>query len=117
MQRVLKKGGILILNTPFFYWLHEEPYDYYRHTKFALKSLAEDAGFRIIQLESIGGALEIISDILSKTIIHVPLLGNLVALIFQRLSWWFSRTSLGHKISVKSGRKFPYLYGVVAEKI
>ena len=33
MARLLKPGGKVLLNVPFFYWLHEEPYDYYRYTK------------------------------------------------------------------------------------
>jgi SAM-dependent methyltransferase len=33
MARLLKPGGELLSSVPFFYWLHEEPYDYYRYTK------------------------------------------------------------------------------------
>ena len=29
--RLLRPGGALILGTPFFYWLHEEPHDYHRY--------------------------------------------------------------------------------------
>jgi len=30
--RILAPQGRLILNVPFYYWIHEEPHDYYRYT-------------------------------------------------------------------------------------
>ena len=42
--RVLASGGALILHVPFYYWLHEEPHDYYRYTEYALRDLASGAG-------------------------------------------------------------------------
>ena len=29
IHRLLSKDGILFMNVPFLYWIHEEPYDYY----------------------------------------------------------------------------------------
>jgi len=34
---VLSKGGVLILSTPFFFYLHEAPNDFYRFSKYSLK--------------------------------------------------------------------------------
>ncbi len=45
IHRVLKPGGVLILTVPFMVPLHEEPYDFYRYTKHALKYLVEATGF------------------------------------------------------------------------
>ncbi len=39
IHRILKKGGKLIMSTPFIFPIHDEPYDYYRYTKFGLKHL------------------------------------------------------------------------------
>jgi SAM-dependent methyltransferase len=39
LVRVLKPGGILILSTPFFFYLHESPNDYTRFSKFGLINL------------------------------------------------------------------------------
>ena len=37
MSRILSIGGKIIMNVPFYYWLHEGPHDYYRYTEFALR--------------------------------------------------------------------------------
>lgn len=36
VHRVLKPGGTLYLSTPFIFPLHDEPYDFYRYTKYGL---------------------------------------------------------------------------------
>ena len=45
IYRVLKPGGILIMTVPFMQPLHEEPYDFYRYTKYGLKHLLDNTGF------------------------------------------------------------------------
>ena len=42
MRRVLKKGGKLILTTPFIFPLHDTPSDYFRYTKYGLRYLLRD---------------------------------------------------------------------------
>jgi len=54
-HRVLKAGGKLFLTTPFFNPLHEIPHDYYRYTPFALRYMAEKAGFRMESIVQKGG--------------------------------------------------------------
>lgn len=115
--RILAPGGKLIMNVPFYYWLHEEPFDYYRYTKFALKAMGEDAGFNIIKLEAIGGAPEILTDIISKIIIKMPVLGPLAARVIQKTTQLFLRLSLGRKLSTKTSEKFPLGYVMIAGKI
>lgn len=44
INRVLKKEGKFILSTPFIFPLHDEPYDFYRYTKYGLKHLLKDFG-------------------------------------------------------------------------
>ena len=53
--RVLKPGGHLILTVPFAWELHEEPYDFFRYTKHALKELFERTGFEIDYIKPNGG--------------------------------------------------------------
>jgi len=53
--RVLKPGGHIILTVPFAWELHEEPYDYYRFTKHALKELFQTTGFDIDYIKPNGG--------------------------------------------------------------
>lgn len=53
--RVLKNEGTIILTVPFAWELHEEPHDYCRFTKHALRNIFEDAGFRIEYIKPNGG--------------------------------------------------------------
>ena len=38
MRRVLRPGGTVVGSTPFLLGLHDRPYDYYRFTKYGLKT-------------------------------------------------------------------------------
>jgi len=53
--RILKKGGVMILQVPFQWWVHEEPYDYFRFTPYGLKYMLEKAGFKNIEIYPTGG--------------------------------------------------------------
>jgi SAM-dependent methyltransferase len=66
LARVLKPGGKLILNTPFNYWIHEAPHDYFRWTRFAIEGLGERAGLTTLERVSCGGSREVLADLLMK---------------------------------------------------
>ena len=116
MTRILTTNGKIIMNVPFYYWLHEQPHDYYRYTEFALRRFADNAGLKLIQLEPIGGAPEIMADIFAKSIVRLPKLGRSFALISQWLALRFVRTKLGKKISAATSKNFPLGYFLVVEK-
>ena len=116
MTRILTMNGKIIMNVPFYYWLHEQPHDYYRYTEFALRRFAENSGLKLIQLDSIGGAPEIMTDIFAKNILRLPKLGRSLALIAQWVTLRFIRTKLGKRISVATSSNFPLGYFLVAEK-
>jgi len=116
MYRILKNEGILILNVPFFYWLHEIPNDFFRYTEFALKHFAQKSGFEIIELKALGGVPEIMTDIFSKNIVRLPVLGKIFALFLQKFNLLFLKTKFGKKISQKTSKKFPYSYGMIVKK-
>lgn len=42
ISRVLKPNGIIIGSTPFIFPIHDEPYDFYRYTKYGLRNLFEN---------------------------------------------------------------------------
>ncbi|MGV0983525.1 MAG: class I SAM-dependent methyltransferase [Limnohabitans sp.] len=44
-HRILKRGGVMVLQVPFMWWVHEAPYDYYRYTQYGLRYMFEKAGF------------------------------------------------------------------------
>jgi SAM-dependent methyltransferase len=55
LYRVLKPGGRMIFTAPLFYEEHEQPYDFYRYTQFAVRYLFTEAGFRIDRLDWLEG--------------------------------------------------------------
>jgi len=116
MARILAPGGKIIMNVPFFYWLHERPHDYFRYTEFALRRFVELAGLRLIQLEPIGGSPEILADILAKHFQFIPLMGKPLAMAVQYSTGLFVKTALGKRISKKTAEAFPFGYALIAEK-
>lgn len=56
--RVLRPGGHLILTTPQTEETHEQPYDYFRYTRYGLQYLAETQGLQVSVLQPFGGAAQ-----------------------------------------------------------
>lgn len=75
--RILRKGGYIILTTPWLYPFHGEPDDYYRFSRRALEFLFHNAGFEIIKLESRGGRFRILSAFARKWV-KIRLLKKLI---------------------------------------
>ena len=48
--RVLKPGGNFFFTTPFMWGEHEEPFDYFRYTRYGIRYLAEKAGFEVVEI-------------------------------------------------------------------
>jgi SAM-dependent methyltransferase len=65
IYRVLKPSGKVILSTPFFFWLHEEPHDYYRFSRYGLKTIFEKNNFKVIDVMPIAGIVSIIGILIS----------------------------------------------------
>ncbi len=63
IARILRPGGRMFLQVPFAYWLHEEPYDYFRYTKHGLIALLESSGLQIEQIESVGNLKYVAIDL------------------------------------------------------
>lgn len=116
LVRILSKNGKVILNVPFYYSLHEQPHDYYRYTEFALRRFVESSGLRLVKLEAIGGALEVIVDIVAKNILRMPVLGTSLAIFAQWGALRLARTSFGKRLFNATSASFPLGYFLVAEK-
>ena len=114
--RVLQKDGVLLMNVPFFYWLHEHPFDYFRYTQYALRSMAEDCGYTVIELKPYGGAPEILTDITAKLVKNVPVVGKYLAMALQKMTWLLVQTKWGKHISAKTAQNFPFGYVMIAKK-
>ena len=53
--RIMKPGAVMILQVPWQWRLHEEPYDFFRYTPYGLKHLFGKAGFETIEVEAMSG--------------------------------------------------------------
>jgi len=84
--RILKPGGTLLVSAPQAQWLHEEPHDYWRYTRYGLLQLATDAGLAPVRVVPFGGALALIGFLLST---HVPTLGAREGSL-----WWHARRGM-----------------------
>jgi SAM-dependent methyltransferase len=116
MSRILKPKGKILLSVPFFYKIHEAPFDFYRYTEFALKKFAEKNNLTVLELKSFGGLPEILADIIAKNAAKLPLIGNFLCRMIQSSCWSFVHTSIGRKISNNSGVAYPLGYFMVVEK-
>lgn len=116
MFRILSYGGRVLMNVPYFYPLHEIPYDYYRYSCYALRRFAESHGFEVLELDAIGGSPEVLTDIVAKHLQFIPVVGGISAKLVQAMTLLFVRTRLGRKLSEKTSERYPLGYSMVAQK-
>jgi SAM-dependent methyltransferase len=64
LATLLGPGGHLVVTCPFFYVLHETPYDFWRPTPFALRSFATCAGLMEVEVRTVGSSWDILGTLL-----------------------------------------------------
>jgi SAM-dependent methyltransferase len=77
-HRVLKPGGHLLLTAPQTNHLHEEPHDYFRFTCHGLRLLAVHAGFDVLEVKPLGGAIATVGQMIVwhlNWLRRIPVLG------------------------------------------
>jgi SAM-dependent methyltransferase len=116
MARVLAPQGKILMNTPFYYWLHERPHDYYRYTEFALRRFVEISGLQLVKIEVIGGAPEILADIMAKLAMKIPFLGRPFSSLIQYITHLLVKSRFGKSVSNKTKPVFPFGYFLIAQK-
>jgi len=70
----------------------------------------------IVLLRAVGGAPEIIGDVLAKTIVQLPYVGRSLAVSTQYIISKFIKTRIGKRASERTRDLFPLGYFLVAEK-
>lgn len=116
ISRCLVPGGVLLLNVPFFYWLHELPHDFFRYTRYSLEYLSSEVGLQPISLVATGGLPEILADVASKSCVQVPYIGKGIAAATQYAVGNLTRTGPGRRLSTKTAEHFPLGYAMVARR-
>ena len=103
MSRVLRPDGLMILNAPFSFRLHEEPHDFFRYTPHGLRAMCEKAQLEVIDIRPQGGFGSVIGHKLN----------SLLAFRFARVqSLAQSLGKLGHEARSPSSPRF-WLFPVV----
>ena len=116
MTRVLRPGGKVIMNVPFYYSVHAHPHDYYRYTGFALERFVKINGLNLICLLPVGGLVEILADLFAKAFSKLPLIGSPMAMATQCVVGAFGRTAPGARVARVSSRHFPFGYFMIAQR-
>ena len=68
IARVLKQDGFAIISVPFLFYLHGQPHDYYRYTRYGLLHLSHTAGLELVELIKQGGLFQLLFNIPSVLI-------------------------------------------------
>lgn len=129
LYRVLKPGGRMIYSAPLYFEEHEQPYDFYRYTQFAVRYLYERAGFKIERLEWLEGYYSTVAHQAHRMAMHLPsrpadiapgILGYALAVPMFALrvqmamaSLFFHRLEMKHKVT---GRGHPKNYVAIVQK-
>ena len=106
LKRVLKPGGLVLMNVPFMYWVHEAPHDYNRYTEFMLRKLVEDQDMQVIKLEALGGGWTVLIDLLSKLLVNHPRIVKIIQKMGPKL--------LAKRLKIRN--ELPIAYAMVFKK-
>ncbi len=110
-NRILKKGGLIVSNTPFMYRFHEEPYDYRRYTPSGLKYIFETVGgFKLDYTLPIGSLFFSTSKMILEKDFQVSFFRKIV---YKILVKWLSLFNSFNEVSSRS----PFSYFVYARKM
>lgn len=66
--RILKPGGHLILSGPMAWEHHEEPYDFFRFTKYGFEYILEKTGFTDIEIIPNGGKWALVGQLFHNSL-------------------------------------------------
>ncbi|OGD86897.1 hypothetical protein A2164_00995 [Candidatus Curtissbacteria bacterium RBG_13_35_7] len=72
--RVLKKGGLLIISSPFLYPLHPDPFDFQRLSLQKWSNLAKKNGLKILKIEEQGYFFTILGEMIRGLIREMNIL-------------------------------------------
>lgn len=100
--RLLKTDGCFILSGPFYWHLHEEPYDFFRFSKHGFRYVLEKSGFEIIEINENGGAWATLGLMINHTFSFNNSNANKVT---KRLKYVFRKL----KLHITVNKIFSYL--------
>lgn len=119
MARVTKRRGYILLTAPFLGGLHEEPHDYQRLTKYGLKTLLKDHGYKVKLIKEEGSLFSTTAMLFNEYLISCASHGGLKRLLcylIYPLFLLFSYIAFVLDKIIKTD-KIIFNYLVVAQKV
>lgn len=108
IYRVLTKEGVLIIFTPFIYWINDEPFDYYRYTRFFWEKRFEDHNYMTVEFLQYGRWMDVFLDIVNKKLNRgigfrfLKILSDIISPVgSDKPNYSFDSFPLGYAIVVK----------------
>ena len=86
--RILKNGGELFMLIPMYWEEHEQPHDYFRFTRYGIKMLMKNAGFKETKIEEVNTNFAILGMHLARLFSarqYLKFLVPAINFIFNRL--------------------------------
>lgn len=118
IYRVLNNNGIVVISVPHLSRMHELPHDYYRFTRFGLKFMLENAGFKILELFPRSGLFSFLGHQISTILIgltwHIQIINKI---IFFLNKWIIVKGCLLLDNYTDKNNYFPLGHFCVAQKI
>ncbi|MEQ8416803.1 MAG: class I SAM-dependent methyltransferase [Imperialibacter sp.] len=68
-RQILRPGGVIVITTPFFYFLHEEPHDFWRPTPFAFEWFAQRHSLQVLENQKLGTGWDILGTFLEVSFV------------------------------------------------
>ena len=66
---LLAPGGRMLITCPAVYPLHEEPHDFWRPTRYALRYYADRVGLRVVEQQAAGSGWDVLGTVLGGCLI------------------------------------------------
>lgn len=116
--RVLRDDGLLLITVPFLWWIHEEPYDFQRYTRYGLTEILTKHGFKIMKIEEQWSVFSVISLLLNEYLNNFAIKGKahyIITIIVYPpfLMFWYIAIVLDR---IFKSKKIFFNYLVVAQK-
>ena len=87
MATLVAEKGLILITCPFFYFPHEEPFDYWRPTIHAMEYYAQKHGFTVVSSQKVGDGWDVLGTLLASSEM-IPTKETLMARMYSRLCDW-----------------------------
>lgn len=110
LARLLGPGGRLLVTCPHLWVPHEEPYDYFRPTSWALAYHGEANGLKVIEIRRLGDGYDVLGTVLAAVRLRAPrnapwmwIIAGPVALLRKLTLALLSRSWMKQAVELRTG--------------